>query len=280
MTAAAGSEPARVRARLAALAWMVAAVSVACFAATWVLAAAHRDLLDITTDASPDRFMAAYAIAGAVLASRRAANPIGWLLLGLGLVVATRGLAGEYALHALAGGAHPATAVWAVWFVHWSLSLLFPSGVLMFVLLLFPNGRPLTPRWRMVGWLGAALAACAVLATWVAPGAVAVGPGQPSVPNATGIAGWTFAGAIAGAAFPLGWLCLLAAVVSLAVRYRRSAGEERLQFKWFAFAAVMSLVLLTALLPGRITDSALAFSLVRSRIGQPRAASSPTFRDA
>jgi two-component system NarL family sensor kinase len=87
-----------------------------------------------------------------VLASRRPSNPVGWLLLGVGLVVAARALAGEYALNALAGPSHPAAAVWAAWYVGWSLTLLFPSGLLAFLLLLFPNGQPVTARWWAVGW--------------------------------------------------------------------------------------------------------------------------------
>ena len=256
MTVCVSGDRDTVKPRLAVLAWAVAVVSLAGFAAVWVLAATNRDLLDISADSSPDRFLIAYAIVGAVLASRRPANPIGWLLLGLGLVSAARGLAGEYALHALAGHARPAAGIWAVWFVHWALTLLFPSGVLMFLLLLFPDGRPLTARWRRVGWLGAALAACYILGTWLTPGTPTVGPKLPSVPNPTGVAGWTFAGALGNGAFVLEWGCLLAAAASLFVRYRRSASEERLQLKWFAFAAVTALVLLTALLPASIASHA------------------------
>jgi hypothetical protein len=92
------------------MAWAVAVAvaSLAGFAAAWVLAAHNRDLADISADFGPDRFLATYAVAGAVVASRRPSNPIGWLLLGTGLVMACRGLAGEYARYALAGPAHPA----------------------------------------------------------------------------------------------------------------------------------------------------------------------------
>jgi hypothetical protein len=256
MTVIAGGDRARVAARLAAVAWAVAAVSVAGFAAAWVLAVADGAAFNLLANSSPDRFMIAYTVVGAVLASRRSANPIGWLLLGLGLVSAVRGLAGTYALYALTGHARPVAAVWAVWFVNWALTLLFPSGVLLFLLLLFPTGRPVTARWRVVGWLGAVLAACYVVATWLAPGLVTSGPKLPSAPNPTGIAGWTFAGTVTNFVFLLEWACLLTAAASLFVRYRRSAGEERLQLKWFVFAAVVSLVLLTALLPVAVASKA------------------------
>jgi len=255
MTARAGGDRAGVQPRLAVLAWAVAVLSLAGFAAAWVLAATGHDPFDISANSSPDRFLVAYAVVGAVLASRRPTNPIGWLLLGIGLVSAARGLAGEYALHALAGHSRPASGVWAVWFVNWALALLFPSGVLMFLLLLFPNGRLLTARWRIVGWLGVALAASYVLVTWLASGDITPGPELPSVPNPTGVAGWTFVGHLGNGIFPLEWACLLAAAVSLFLRYRRSASEERLQLKWFAFAAVAALVLLTALIPASLATN-------------------------
>jgi len=250
MTAVAGICRAGVKPRLAAVAWAVAVVSLAGFAAAWVLAVRNRDLADISADFGPDRFLAAYAVAGAVVASRRPSNPIGWLLLGTGLVTACRGLAGEYARYALAGPPHPAVAVWAAWFVSWSLTLLFPGGLLTFLLLLFPSGRPLTARWWAVAWLGGGLGVFFLLVNWLDPGAITVG-GLPSVPNPTGIGGIHVAprGPVGGAAWVLSWMCLLAAAASVFARYRRSAGEERLQLKWFAYAAVLSLGLLVVLLP-------------------------------
>ena len=251
MTAVVGSDRASARPRLAALAWAVAAVSVAGFVAAWVLAARNRDLGDLSSGFGPDQFLVTYAVAGAVVASRRPANPIGWLLLGIGLLTACRALAGEYALYALAGSARPATGVWALWFISWSLPLMFPSGLLTFLLLLFPDGRPLAPRWWAVGWLGAGLAVVYVLCSWLYPGSLGVS-GLPSVSNPTGVRGLTFLnpnGLVGAVVWVAGAVCLLAAAASLFIRYRRSAGEERLQLKWFAYAAVLSLALLIALLP-------------------------------
>jgi hypothetical protein len=236
---------------LAVVAWAVAAVSVAGFVAAWVLAVGNRDVLHVSSDFGPDRFLVAYAIVGAVVASRRPANPIGWFLLSIGLVEACRGVAGEYALHALVGSARPASGVWAAWFINWSLTLLFPAGLITFLLLLFPSGRLLSPRWRAVAWLGAALSVLYMIMNWLDPDAIVV-DGLPSVASPTGIRGWFNVvrnGPVGDAAWILAWMCLLLAAVSVFLRYRRSAGEERLQLKWFAYAAVVSLVLLIALVP-------------------------------
>ena len=251
MTAVVGDERAGAKPLLTTLAWSVGAVSIAAFGAAWVLAARNRGLLDFTDGFGPDRFMLAYPVVGAVLASRRRSNPIGWLLLGLGAVAAARALAGEYALHALTGPAHPPAAVWAAWFVGWSLTLLFPGGVLTFLLLLFPGGRPLSARWWAVGWVSAGLAAISVVVTWLNPGSVVV-DGLPRVRNPTGLRAWIHlpvTGPLGGGTWVFSGVCLLLAAASLFVRYRRSAGEERLQLKWFAYVAVLTLGLMVALLP-------------------------------
>ncbi len=251
MTVAVGIRRAGVKPRLAAMAWVIAAVSVAGFAAARVLAVRNRDLADVTADFGPDRFLVAYAVVGAVVASRRPSNPIGWLLLGIGLVAACRGLAGEYARHGLAGPSHPGAAVWAAWFVNWSLILLFPGGLLTFLLLLFPNGRPLTRRWRVVIWIGTGLGVLFLLVNWLTPGALTV-TGLPSVPNPTRIQSMidlSRDSKLGNSAWLLSWAFLAAAAASVFIRYRRSAGEERLQLKWFAYAALLSLALLVVLLP-------------------------------
>ncbi len=222
------------------------------FATAWVLAARNRDLLDLRAEFGPDRFLVGYAVIGAVLASRRQSNPIGWLLLGIGLASAARAVAGQYALYALTGSSRPAAAVWAAWYVNWSLTLLFPGGLLTFLLLLFPSGRLLSPRWRAVGWLAAGLSVIYLLLTWLCSASITLGSGVFRVPNPTAVRGWSFAAPgslVSNVAWVLGWVPLLAAAASLVGRYRRSVGEERLQLKWFTYAAALSLGLLSALVP-------------------------------
>jgi hypothetical protein len=238
---------------LTVAAWLAGAVSLAGFAAAWVLAFRNHDLSDISAEFGPDRYMVAYAVAGTILASRRPANPVGWFLLTIGLVTGLRGLAGEYARYALAGPHHPGHpgGVWAAWYVGWSLILLFPAGQLTFLLLLFPDGRPLTRRWWAVFWGAAGLSGAFLVMTWLAPVPVKLGGGLPNVPNPTAIRGLSHLlyGVLGGGIWIFSFVFLLLAVVSVVLRYRRSAGEERLQLKWFAYATAVSLGLIFALLP-------------------------------
>jgi hypothetical protein len=238
---------------LTVAAWLAGAVSLAGFAAAWVLAFRNHDLSDISAEFGPDRYMVAYAVAGTILASRRPANPVGWFLLTIGLVTGLRGLAGEYARYALAGPHHPGHpgGVWAAWYVNWSLILLFPAGQLTFLLLLFPDGRPLTRRWWAVFWGAAGLSGAFLVMTWLAPVPVKLGGGLPNVPNPTAIRGLSHLlyGVLGGGIWIFSFVFLLLAVVSVVLRYRRSAGEERLQLKWFAYATAVSLGLIFALLP-------------------------------
>jgi hypothetical protein len=238
---------------LTVAAWSAGAVSLAGFAAAWVLAFRNHDLSDISAEFGPDRYMVAYAVAGTILASRRPANPVGWFLLTIGLVTGLRGLAGEYARYALAGPHYPGHpgGVWAAWYVNWSLILLFPAGQLTFLLLLFPDGRPLTRRWWAVFWGAAGLSGAFLVMTWLAPVPVKLGGGLPNVPNPTAIRGLSHLlyGVLGGGIWIFSFVFLLLAVVSVVLRYRRSAGEERLQLKWFAYATAVSLGLIFALLP-------------------------------
>jgi len=238
---------------LTVAAWSAGAVSLAGFAAAWVLAFRNHDLSDISAEFGPDRYMVAYAVAGTILASRRPANPVGWFLLTIGLATGLRGLAGEYARYALAGPHHPGHpgGVWAAWYVGWSLILLFPAGQLTFLLLLFPDGRPLTRRWWAVFWGAAGLSGAFLVMTWLAPVPVKLGGGLPNVPNPTAIRGLSHLlyGVLGGGIWIFSFVFLLLAVVSVVLRYRRSAGEERLQLKWFAYATAVSLGLIFALLP-------------------------------
>ncbi|MGH3146079.1 MAG: hypothetical protein ACRDTR_09795, partial [Rubrobacter sp.] len=92
------------------------------------------------------------ATTGAVIGSRLPGNAVGWIFLAMGLLMGLLFAAGSYAELGLAspGGPLPG-AVLAAWMGSW---IFIPAafGLPMFLLLLFPNGRFLSRRWRLAGW--------------------------------------------------------------------------------------------------------------------------------
>src|SRR5918997_3556769 len=97
----------------------------------------------------------AFSVVGAIVASRQPRNAIGWLFCGVGVTIGLSSFAGDYAEFWLAGGfGMGALGETAAWFSSWSWTILVfvPTS---FLLLLFPDGRLPSPRWRPVAWCAA-----------------------------------------------------------------------------------------------------------------------------
>ena len=178
----------------------------------------------------------AFTTVGALVASRRPENAIGWIFCVVGLVMVTEGFAESYANLALfaRSGSLPGGRL-AAWASAWlgGPGLL---GVFAILLLLFPDGRLPTRRWRPVAWVAAIAIAVVTLLHAFRPGPLR-NSAFPSVTNPFGIE------ALAGvrdllefAAFLLMLGAVLASAVSLVVRFRRARLLERQQIKWFAYA--------------------------------------------
>jgi hypothetical protein len=181
-----------------------------------------------------------YATFGLLIALRQHHNPIGWLLFGLALSPAIQGLAEEYALYTLAvnPGALPGGNV-SGWVAQWSWALTIICFPLM--ILLFPTGRLLSPRWRFVAWLAVAFGLlCAVLGA-IAPGNVKptdeinVYFANPLAVTDDEVLFYRFFNPFWSLFFPP---LLLLVVLSLILRFRRAQGQERQQLKWFTYALV------------------------------------------
>jgi hypothetical protein len=115
-----------------------------------------------------------------------------------------------------------------LWVVH--------IGLFVFLALLFPDGRPPTPRWRPFGWLVAVAVVVGTVAAAYSPGLIR---GLGSVRNPLGIEGVPN---LFGAVEMLVFILALAASVSLVVRLRSARGVERQQIKWFSYAAAVAAV--------------------------------------
>jgi hypothetical protein len=176
------------------------------------------------------------ATTGAVIGSRLPGNAVGWIFLAMGLLMAVLFVAGSYAELGLAGPGEPSPgAVFAAWMGSW---IFIPAafGLPMFLLLLFPNGRFLSRRWRLTGWfLGTTVTFAAVVKAF-GPGGISHGLQNPLAPG--GALGEalevldTVSDILALPAFVL-------AVAGLVVRVRRSRGVERQQLKWFTYSAAL-----------------------------------------
>jgi hypothetical protein len=170
---------------------------------------------------------------GLFLVSRRPEHPIGWLFCAAGLVVGLDHFCGEYAIYALLAqpGSLPAGQA-AAWVSSW---LWVPFTVLMlFFLLLFPDGRLPSGRWRSFAWLVgiAAIVGVAVQALLPVP-TCEVCP----IENPLGIEGLESVAELVDAlveAFLVGVLGSLA-LASLFLRFRRASGVEHQQIKWLVF---------------------------------------------
>jgi len=171
------------------------------------------------------------ATVGAIVASRRPENPVGWLLCLSGVVVSISHFGAQYAIYALSArpDSLPAGEAFA-WIETWILPIIIAPGV--FTFLLFPTGRLPSGRWRWLGWLTVAFVIVGAIS-----GAFTSGPvdGLGSIRNPLGIGGFT--GGFKAVVYPMASLLFVASALSVFVRLRRATGVERQQIKWFAYTA-------------------------------------------
>jgi hypothetical protein len=230
--------------RAAWLAWLLAALSVALLVGGIALSRAVSSTApDLpfggeTNDASVVANLVTlltFSVVGAIIASRHPRNTIGWLFCSVGVTIGLNSFAGDYAEYWLAGGTSmKSLAETAAWFSSWAWILLtyVPTS---FVLLLFPDGRLPSPRWRPVAW-GAALG----IAGSVAGYALEAGPLEdfPQIANPYGVDG-PIVGMVRVAGSIVAASSLVASAISLIVRMRYAGSEQRQQIKWLAYGGTV-----------------------------------------
>jgi hypothetical protein len=184
----------------------------------------------------------AVPVTGFVLASRRPENRIGWLFLVAGLALGLSGFSNQYALRALVAdrGSLPAGPVFA-WLSNciWIIAV----AALASLFLLFPTGRLRSRRWRPAAWFAGGAFALATVSTLVAASRLWTHPFTSGLGSLDGLT--ALLEVMAGFLISAG---LLVSVVAVVVRFAKSSGEERLQLKWCAAAAlVLALVFVASI---------------------------------
>jgi hypothetical protein len=226
-------------ARLARASWVAAVLLALGTCVLLVLAGDATEGETVAFDVELAVSLLVYATVGLVVASRRPGNAIGWLFCAVAVVLALASFSSAYATYALvaAPGSLPGGRI-AAWLSNWvQLPALFGAPALLF--LLFPDGRLPGRRWRRVAWLTAAAMVGFALAPALRPGPMADAAVEGTV-NPVGIPGAGPALDVVSAVTGLAALVSLAlAALALALRFRRARGVERVQLKWFAFAAVV-----------------------------------------
>jgi len=199
-----------------------------------------------------------FGILGGFVASRRPQNPIGWLMLTIGLGTGLGSLTLMVALRALLTGTSPDG--WVEW-----PALLYnlnnvAVGALGLVLLLFPDGTVLSRRWRWAIWLTIATTILFAAGNLFDAAPVKLAPHLPGVRNPLGLD--LFRGSRDGPLFLLFLLIFILGLISLILRLRRSSGDERQQLKWFVYAVCLSVGLFIVAIPISIAFPTVADALL------------------
>jgi hypothetical protein len=186
----------------------------------------------------------AFPLVGALIASRHPRNPIGWICLAVGLLWMLLGLFDYYGVYGLAKPDTVPFPVVIYALVQW---LWLPTvGLLaIYLVLLFPDGRLPSRRWRPLAWLSGAVIVLLGVVSVLAPGELTELEG---VRNPFGLEGASWLVDAEIVLLLLFVACILASVASLILRYRHSGGEVREQIKWIALAGSFVGLLLSIVL--------------------------------
>jgi hypothetical protein len=220
------------------LAWSLAGLTVTTFAVAVVFA-----ILTLIADPSQlaetaGRFAIilpffSFPVVGVLIASRRPGNRIGWICLISGLFWTAffeNDASSAYEL-ARTGTVKSSVTLDALTQADW----VFPVGFLgIYMILLFPDGRLPSRRWRPFAWFAGGVMVLINVITALVPGPL---EGHPGVRNPFGLEQYPWLPGVAVSIVLMLPLCILVSAFGLVLRYRRSGREVREQIKWLAFAA-------------------------------------------
>jgi hypothetical protein len=185
-------------------------------------------------------FIVVFASTGSLVASRVPSNPAGWLMSLAAVCFTIGAITGPLYSYVQHNGPQ-ALAPWIAWVSTFVWTLGFgPSTT--FLLLLFPDGRLPSRRWRPLAWVSGVSLAVSVLGLATTPGRIE----STVVENPVGVPAAGLTSAMASVGLVVLLACAVGSCVSLVVRYRSAHREQRQQLKWLAWSAPVVLVCLVA----------------------------------
>ncbi len=219
----------------ARLAWSLWAVTVALVVGGLLLGVANRPEAPLYEFWIVSLLSPTFATLGALIISQRPGNVIGWIFCVPSVAGGIQMFCGQYATVALSGSTWLPAGAYAAWLSSLMQTLFVVS--ILFLVLLFPNGKLLSPRWRVVAWTVGLIVVVSLVSLALMPGPMenfraarnpfGVEAAAPILEFLEAVGSWA------------SLACVVAAIVSLILRFWRSRGEERLQLKWFVYAATL-----------------------------------------
>ena len=247
------------------VAWTLGVLSIALLVAALILFLVDRSRVRMPESVGTWSLLTGFDIAvsipvpilGALIASRRPRNAIGWVYLGANVLFALAAFGQLYAVHALLvdPGGLPGGKLMA-WISGAALAMAL--CLLPFLRLLFPTGHLPSSRWRPAAWFAGLVLVCLTSGSITLATRIWSDPFAGSEEAARGLPGFlvpVFLVAVFG--LPIAFVLSAASVV---VRFHRSSGDERQQLKWFAAAAALVAVFITL----GFFSEAIAASVARS----------------
>jgi signal transduction histidine kinase len=248
------------------VAWSVGIVSIALLVAAFILFLIDRSRVQLPESVGSWSLLTGFDIAasipfpilGALIASRRPGNAIGWVYLGANFLFALAAFGQLYALHVLLvdPGVLPGGEIMA-WLSGAALAMAI--CLLPFLILLFPTGHLPSRRWRPAAWFDGLVLLSLTAGSIALATSIWSDPFAGSEEAARGLTGVILPVVILAAVFGFP-VALVLSAASVVVRFRRSSGDERQQLKWFVAAAVLVTVCITV----GFFSQAIAASIARS----------------